>query len=619
MYDNGGTLTLTNSIVAGNTENVSGQAGNDCYGCGTQSGANIISTTATPITAAQLMLGPLAYNGANQAVQTLLPLPGSPAIEAGNPALLPVGMTTDERGLHRTINGKLDLGAVQTNYTAVQFMQQPANTAVNTRMTPPVTLSVTESGAAALNIPVPLTLTGNGTLGGTTTETTLASVGIAVATASYGNLSVNTAGTGDTLDVTLPIVPSGGTRTPLTLTATSSAFDIFQTAPTITWSPTPPTSVVYGAAPISLNATLNATGPTISYVVDAGPATISGNKLTFTGAGTVIVEAVSTATNNYASGNAVAYITVTPATTTTTLAVSPTTPITAGSSVTLTATVKSGSAAVPSGLVIFSSGTTSIGVASLSASGVAILNTTLLPVGSDSITASFVASTNDVASTSSSVTVTVSAPTTPPTPSYTMAATPASLSIAQGQTGTTTLTFTPSGGYSGKLTLSCIGLPLNTSCAFTQGGTANNIVTMSGNNQPITVALAVQTNVATAQMQALPSSFGPGYSPANPSSPLSPILPALAFWWPGSMAGLSAFGRKRGRSKTQQRMLQLCLLVLMTGALAAGISGCGGSAASTPAAASVTPAGSSTTTVLATPTPSSGQSIQGLSLTLTIT
>ncbi len=39
------------------------------------------------------------------------------------------------------------------------------------------------------------------------------------------------------------------------------------------------------------------------------------------------------------------------------------------------------------------------------------------------------------------------------------------------------------------------------------------------------------------------------------------------------MAGLAAFGRKRNLSKTRQRMVQLCLLVLMTGALAAGISG----------------------------------------------
>ncbi len=120
------------------------------------------------------------------------------------------------------------------------------------------------------------------------------------------------------------------------------------------------------------------------------------------------------------------------------------------------------------------------------------------------------------------------------------------------------------------------------------------------------VTLTVDTNVAA--MRAMPSPFGPQ------QSPLSPILPALAFWWPGSMAGLAAFGRKRGISKTQQRMLQLCLLVLMTGALAAGISGCGGYNSSN--AAYVTPAGTKTMTVTATPTSGASQSV---SITVTIT
>ena len=719
IANSGGSVTITNSIVAGNTDTASGQAGEDCDSCGTQSASNLISTSAAPIMAAQLNLGPLAYNGPNQTVQTLLPLPGSPAIEAGNPALVPVDMTTDERGLHRiiTINGNatLDLGAVQTNYTAVQFMQQPADTAINAVMTPPVTLSVTESGAAAVNIPVPLTLTGNGTLAGTLTETTTAPVGVAVATASYGNLSVNAAGTGDTLDVSLPITATG-IKPALTLTATSSPFDVFQITPTITWSPTPPTSVVYGAAPITLNATSSVTGPTISYVVDTGPGVISGNTLSFTGAGTVVIEAVSAASNGYASGSVVAYITVVPAATTTTLAssttsatagssvtltatvkaggaavtsglvlfssgttsmgaeplnssgvatltttnlpvgsdaitasfvasgndaastsnmvsvavsavvptppaattttlASSTTSATAGSSVTLTATVKSGSAAVTSGLVLFSSGTTSIGAEPLTSSGVATLSTTNLPVGSDTITASFVASGNDAASTSASVTVTVSALTTPPTPSYTLTATPASLSITPGQTGSSSLTITPSGGYSGKLTLVCAGLPANASCTFTQSGTTNNIVTLSGNNTAVNVTLNIQTNVATARLDALPAIRPTPSSPFGQQSPLSPILPALAFWWPGSMAGLAAFGRKKNLSKTRQRMVQLCLLVLMTGALAAGISGCGGSAASTPAAASVTPAG--TSNVIVTAAPESG-TVQATTITLTI-
>jgi len=207
--------------------------------------------------------------------------------------------------------------------------------------------------------------------------------------------------------------------------------------------------------------------------------------------------------------------------------------------------------------------------------------------------------------------------------SFTMTASPNAMSIAPGATtgNSTSLTLATT-NYNGTVTLSCSGLPANAYCSFPgNAGAQSQVVTLSGSN--MSVALNIETSVATAPpltlMQGMPSPFGPSYSPyspANPSSPLSPILPALAFWWPGSMAGLAAFGRKRGISKTQQRMLQLCLLVLMTGVLAAGISGCGGSSSSTPAATHNTPAG--TTTVTVTATPASGTP-QTTTITLTIT
>ncbi len=40
-------------------------------------------------------------------------LPGSPAIDAGNNALIPAGITTDQRGpgYARVVNGTVDIGA----------------------------------------------------------------------------------------------------------------------------------------------------------------------------------------------------------------------------------------------------------------------------------------------------------------------------------------------------------------------------------------------------------------------------------------------------------------------------------------------------------------------------
>ena len=144
---------------------------------------------------------------------------------------------------------------------------------------------------------------------------------------------------------------------------------------------------------------------------------------------------------------------------------------------------------------------------------------------------------------------------------------------------------------------------------------ANSVVQISG-TQPITVALAIQTDVATAQLRALP------FDPAQPGSPLNPTLPALAFWGPGSLAGLAATRRKKKLSKSQRGWLQLGLRMLLAGALAAGISGCGGSMAAPPptsqppAPTSVTPAGAST--IIITASPASG-SAQSLSLNVTIT
>ncbi len=63
--------------------------------------------------AAQLNLGSLGSNGGP--TQTIALLPGSPAIGAGDPSAsgLP---TTDQRGYARTTNGKVDIGAVESQY-----------------------------------------------------------------------------------------------------------------------------------------------------------------------------------------------------------------------------------------------------------------------------------------------------------------------------------------------------------------------------------------------------------------------------------------------------------------------------------------------------------------------
>jgi hypothetical protein len=680
IYNISGTVTLSNSIVAGNKESGSGNAGNDCYQCGPQSGNNLVST---PGNIQNPLLGPLAYNGANQTVQTLLPLPGSPAIQAG----LASTFTTDQRGLPRPTGSGVvsDLGAVQTNYTAVQFVQQPTNTLINATVTPAATLSVIESGAAAVNIPVPITFAGTGTLSGTLTETTLVATPGAAAIATYGNLSVNAAGTGDTLSVSLPITPAGA-ATPLTLTASSSSFDITLQATTITWSSAPPASVVYGTGPIMLAATASS-GATVLYQVISGPASISGSTLSFTGAGTVVIEAYTTASGNYGSGSLTANIivtqapqtitfpaiaakvfgsapfavsatatsslpvtiavqsgpatisgdtvtltgtgtvvlvatqagnanysaatpvkqsfVVTPAATTTTLKASAAA-ITAGASETLTATVTS-SGGTPTGTVTFWNGTTSLGTGTLNASGVAALLTTSLPVGTDSITASYAAQGNFAASISAATTVTVTAASSGPSPSVTFNSKLTTLNAPQGSTISDAVTITSTNGYTGTLTLSCPTLPANATCVFLPSATVDIPA-----NGTVTVTLDIETASTTT---AAVRPFAPLNTQPNPM----PML-AGAFWLPGLLAAGAGLRKRCDKRVTSQVRHMLVLLVLLAGV--GLMTACGGSAAPTgttttqPGSGAMTPKG--TYTVPVTIAGTNGLPTQTLNLTLTV-
>ena len=188
-------------------------------------------------------------------------------------------------------------------------------------------------------------------------------------------------------------------------------------------------------------------------------------------------------------------------------------------------------------------------------------------------------------------------------PSLGISASPDTLTIVQGQSGQTTITFTPVGGYSGPVTLSCSGLPANTLCAFTLDGTPINSYTFPGNNQQVMVLLTIQTDVSSmsARTESAPTPLRPGV-----------ILAAIAFWCPGSLLGLMALRRKRKLFTKNPRGFRLCLFVLLVGTLA-GLAGCisGGGFG-----AYVTPAGTSTVTVVVMPGSGSAQTLNiGVTIT----
>ncbi len=160
-YDGGGisstngSVTIQNSILAENTGN--GGIAQDCSGDITSSGHNIIGTLSgcsvtsqsSDFTEIDPMLGMLLTEGYHR------PLPGSPAIDAGNPAAPRSGGTTceaiDQLGRSRPIDGDndtvatCDIGAYETDTptsSTVTYVEissgSPQFTVVNTSFNTPL-------------------------------------------------------------------------------------------------------------------------------------------------------------------------------------------------------------------------------------------------------------------------------------------------------------------------------------------------------------------------------------------------------------------------------------------------------------------------------------------------
>jgi hypothetical protein len=125
---------------------------------------------------------------------------------------------------------------------------------------------------------------------------------------------------------------------------------------------------------------------------------------------------------------------------TTSLSAAPTS-ITVGQSVTLTATVAPASGAtIPTGSVTFSDGATTLGTGSLNAQGVAMLSTSTLAAGVQSITANYGGNTSFSGSTSSAISVTVNSGSAKTNSTTVLTASPAAATAGQTVTFTATVT-----------------------------------------------------------------------------------------------------------------------------------------------------------------------------------
>jgi hypothetical protein len=104
---------------------------------------------------------------------------------------------------------------------------------------------------------------------------------------------------------------------------------------------------------------------------------------------------------------------------------------------------------------------------------------TVLAAGSQTLTATFTP-TNTVDYTTATATVVL---TVNPAPSFTLGALPASLTVVQGSSGTSTLTVTKLNGFTGSVTLAASGLPSGVTATFgTNPTTGTSVLTLTASS-----------------------------------------------------------------------------------------------------------------------------------------
>jgi predicted outer membrane repeat protein len=308
----GSSATVDNNIFTGNSSQYGNGAGILDYGSAVNASYNLyyqnLDAGATEDDCNQCVTNTNAIAGSNPLLaalasyggptQTVLPQPGSPAICAGSTSLIPSGVTTDQRGFSRTTTYNstacVDLGAVQTRYTAVAFSSSSYSGVLNQAVNPAPVVTVTENGQNIGGVPITLAYSGTGSPTGLGPVTTAGGTG-----ATFSSLTATAAAQG-TLTVSLPITGSGNSVQPPALTA-SATLNIHSTAQTITF--VAPSPLTYGNAPLTLTATGGGSGNQVIFSLDAastpGAAVLRGNTLTITGVGTIVIDANQAAGAGY--------------------------------------------------------------------------------------------------------------------------------------------------------------------------------------------------------------------------------------------------------------------------------------------------------------------------------
>jgi VCBS repeat-containing protein len=220
--------------------------------------------------------------------------------------------------------------------------------------------------------------------------------------------------------------------------------------------------------------------------------------------------------------------------------------------------------------------------------GTVSLTTPVVGTGTQQVAVAYSGDANYGAFTSNSVAVQGD---TGPAPAFTASLNPGTVTLAAGQSVTTTLTITPQNGFQQAVQFACSGLPTNASCVF-------NPTTLSPNG-------AAATTTLTIQMSAIASGrVVPGYPTGN-----TLLFATFLFGFVGFIGTAASRGVDRSANYSVRGLLFWFALILVVITLFGCSSGTSNNNSSTSTSVTVTastvaqtnvPTGTATLTLVTT-------------------
>ncbi len=249
--------------------------------------------------------------------------------------------------------------------------------------------------------------------------------------------------------------------------------------------------------------------------------------------------------------------------TTTTSLTSSMNPATNTTTITLTATVLAGG--TPTGAVAFLDGAKQVGASPVDSSGHANLMVAKLAVGTHSIVAAYSGDSTFAASQSSPLLENINQP----AGDFTLSVSPGALQVVAGRAISAQLSLAPLNGLTGLVTISCLGLPINSHCTITP-----NNPRLDGANASIVLVTIFTTGASIASVH-------PGVRDVGAGLMWAALLP-FTF-------GFVLIPADKKKMKVAGALVVLCFL----------LSGCGGGSFNNKPPVPGTPPGNYTITIQA--------------------